>query len=147
MLPNYTPARCRVRMFLSNRQHSFFPLAAIGTPRTLSGDRAEGEVSLAVAFSAQLLQWPVKRKMTAHRQRWNETHKCAHPDCKRCAEKAAGARRGEGLQIDAHMGAHLPPCGGRINNHNAGEPSQEAGAGRARSTTCTERDGRFNIHQ
>jgi hypothetical protein len=29
---------------------------------------------LAVAFFAQLLQRPLKSKMVAHRQRWNEVH-------------------------------------------------------------------------
>ena len=68
-----------------------------------------------------------------HQNRWSEAHKYGHPNCKRCAKKPPGRGGGRVLD-DAQMGTHLLRCGGRVNNHNAGDPTHEAGADRARTT-------------
>jgi len=69
--------------------------------------QAEGDVSLATPFFAQLLQAAAKEKKMVHRQRWGGSYKRIHQNCKRCAKKGGGAWLGGGSLIDAHTGAHL----------------------------------------
>jgi hypothetical protein len=93
--------------------------------------RHQGDVSLATAFFAQLLQAAAKEQQGVNLGSSIGAQKLVTKIAKDVQKKTAGSGWGAGAMIDAHMGAHLPHCGGRVNNQYAGGPAQEAGADRA----------------